>query len=134
MTEYIHVYTREQAIEDGGLIRLEEYVRSHDFPRTLGDLLEQIKEKPGKFPLGELVITSSAAKQLDPIDVLTALARHQSGEWGDLDEHDRSENEQAVLHADRRIFSVYRDQGGVRFYIITEWNREATTVLLPEDY
>jgi len=33
-----------------------------------------------------------------------------------------------------RLFSVYHDRNGAKFYIITECDRSATTVLFPEDY
>ena len=33
-----------------------------------------------------------------------------------------------------RLFSVYHDRYGVKFWIITEADRSATTVLLPDDY
>lgn len=40
----------------------------------------------------------------------------------------------ALKHGEGRLFSVYRDRKGVKFWIITEADRSATTVLLPEDY
>lgn len=52
---------------------------------------------------------------------------------GELDDHDRAVNEDALRSGDR-LFSVYRDQRDTRFYIITEADRRLTTVLLPEDY
>jgi hypothetical protein len=43
-------------------------------------------------------------------------------------------NDAAVEHGNDRIISVYKDGKGVKFWIITEADRSATTVLLPEDY
>jgi hypothetical protein len=86
-----------------------------------------------KFPLGQVVITRNAKDQLHPADVPLALNRHASGDWGNVDEHDRRENE-ISLAQNLRLFSVYHDQNGVKFWIITEADRSATTVLLPEDY
>jgi hypothetical protein len=60
------------------------------------------------------------------------LARHVEGKWGDLDEHDVMENEQSVDQG-YRIFSAYNIEDA-RFYVITEWDRSYTTVLLPEEY
>ena len=85
------------------------------------------------FPLGQLVITSNALATLSEADVLNALLRHARGDWGDLDREDRQANELALKQG-RRLFSVYRSGAGVRFYVITEWDRSVTTVLLPEDY
>jgi hypothetical protein len=50
-----------------------------------------------------------------------------------MDEHDRRENELS-LQKGFRLLSVYHAANGVKFWIITEANRSATTVLLPEDY
>jgi len=64
-------------------------------------------------------------------DPLGYLARHASGDWGDLDAHDRRENELALRHG-RRLLSSY-PVGERRVWIITEADRSVTTVLLPED-
>ena len=84
------------------------------------------------FPSGRVVITRNALDTLDPAAVQGALARHLAGDWGDVDKHDRRENERS-LKQDLRLLSVYDDQG-TTFWIITEADRSATTVLLPEDY
>ena len=86
-----------------------------------------------EFPLGQTVITSNAQGQLDPEDVLTALRRHAAGDWGDVDEHDRKENELSLKEG-FRLLSVYSDRHDTKFWIITEADRSVTTVLLPEDY
>jgi hypothetical protein len=86
-----------------------------------------------KFALGQSCITPAALEQLTHQDVLRAIQRHQAGDWGDLDEHDRQENEFSLKEG-FRLFSVYHSAQGVKFYVITEADREITTVLLPEDY
>ena len=87
-----------------------------------------------KFDLGRTVITRNALDTLDPEDVQASLTRHVSGDWGEeLDEFDQQQNELALVDG-ARLFSVYRDRRGTRFYIITEADRSVTTVLLPEDY
>jgi hypothetical protein len=63
---------------------------------------------------------------------LRYLARHRSRDWGDLDTHDRRENERS-LRQSWRIFSSYT-VGGKTVWIITEANRSVTTILLPEEY
>lgn len=87
------------------------------------------------FPLGRVVATPDAldafARNLqNPIDF---LKRHQSGDWGDLEEEDRQENEFSVKHA-LRILSKYHLRDGTPFYCITEADRSATTILLVEEY
>ena len=86
-----------------------------------------------KFPLGQTVITPNAQAQLSPVEVLVSLRRHQSGDWGDVCEDDRQQNEMALIEG-LRLMSVYRTEKGVKFWIITEWDRSVTTVLMPEDY
>ena len=86
-----------------------------------------------KFPLGQIVITRNAADTLPPDDVAAALRRHARGDWGELDEHDRQQN-QSALKDGSRLLSAYTASNAVKFWIITEWNRTSTTVLLPEDY
>ena len=95
-------------------------------------MMDILKVEP-KFPLGQLVATSNALTVLDSRDISTALKRHLSGDWGDLDDHDCKANETA-LKRNQRLFSAYRSSTGVKFWIITEWDRSVTTVLLPEDY
>lgn len=85
------------------------------------------------FPLGQTVITRQAADVLHPEDVKTCLARHAKGDWGDLGEADRNANEIGLARG-LRLFSAYNDRAGCRFWIITEADRSATTVLLPDDY
>ena len=86
-----------------------------------------------RFELGRVLITRSAEEALAPDDVWLALSRHARGDWGDLDAHDRRQNEQALRHGGR-LFSAYRLGDGTRVWVITEGDRSATTVLLPEDY
>lgn len=85
------------------------------------------------FPLGQVVITTNACDALHLEDVTAALRRHASGDWGELCAEDLQENRRS-LESGGRLFSAYRDRGGVKFWIITECDRSVTTVLLPEDY
>ena len=82
--------------------------------------------------LGRVVITRGAMATLNETDVQAALRRHRSGDWGTLCAEDREANDVAV-HEQLRLVSVY-DSDGTKFYVITEWDRSATTVLLPEEY
>jgi hypothetical protein len=86
-----------------------------------------------KFSLGRMVATPNALDTLDPDDVQTAIIRHAAGDWGDVCQQDFRSN-QSALEEGLRLFSVYRDRAGTKFWIITEGDRSATTVLLPEDY
>ena len=84
-------------------------------------------------PLGQLVMTPAAASALAQPDVVTALRRHASGDWGEVDDDDRRAND-AALSDGTRLLSAYTSAGGTSFWIITEADRSVTTVLLPDDY
>ena len=84
------------------------------------------------FPLGRVVMTSNAARRLDWPALKDGLRRHAGGDWGDLDPQDIQSNEDALKRGGR-LLSAY-GQGDRRFWIITEHDRSATTILLPEDY
>lgn len=88
----------------------------------------------GKFSLGQTVITRNALDTLQTEDVYASIARHESGDWGDLCAQDIETNERALQNGEGRLFSRHHDSKAVKFYIITEADRSATTVLLPEDY
>jgi hypothetical protein len=85
------------------------------------------------FPIGVVVITPNALDQLTPADVQRGLQRHQAGDWGDLGEEDWKENDNGVRDG-LRLLSSYRDNKGTTFWVITEADRSATTVLMPDDY
>ncbi len=86
------------------------------------------------FPLGRILATPGALNALREAgeDPLNYLSRHASGDWGELDAHDRRENELALKHG-RRLLSSY-PAGEKRVWIITEADRSYTTLLLPEEY
>ena len=66
-------------------------------------------------------------------DPLRLLARHASGDWGELDGHDRRENQRSLENG-WRILSSYPVGDGKVFWAITEADRSYTTILLPEEY
>ncbi len=96
--------------------------------------MQQTERKP-LFDLGQLIATPGALAALEksrqsPMDFLT---RHVTGDWGDLCEEDRKEN-QFSLGKDFRLLSSYETNAGDRLWIITESDRAHTTLLLPEEY
>jgi len=84
------------------------------------------------FEIGRTVITSHAMRRLQEEVVIKALRRHMQCDWGESS--DKEANDIAVENGNDRVISVYRDGKGTRFWIITEADRSATTILLPEDY
>ena len=85
------------------------------------------------FQLGSIYITPGAMAALSNGDIRNALERHARGNWGDVDEHDRLENERS-LRNECRLMSVYHTATKVKFWIITEADRATTTLLLPDEY
>lgn len=98
------------------------------------------------FPLGRLVMTAGVSDAIADdmalsIFMTKCLKRHASGDWGDLDPEDMKANDNALRRNDGRLFSSYRlpnaiagPSGDDKLWIITEWDRSATTVLLPSEY
>ena len=86
------------------------------------------------FDMGQIVATPGALAELGRIErhPFQLLARHVEGNWGNLGEHDVKENEFSLANG-YRLFSAYNIEDA-RFYVITEWDRSVTTVLLPEEY
>lgn len=80
---------------------------------------------------------SGALETLEKAGVppLRLLGRHQSGDWGDVSESDKKENELSLKEG-FRLLSAYKlpNDGGKVLWIITEADRSVTTILLPEEY
>lgn len=91
-----------------------------------------------KFSMGRVVMTRGFVGLFDGDRMLASVAaqellgRHARGDWGDLDDEDKQANEDAVKDGDR-VLSKHTLRGEA-VYIITECDRSATTLLLPEEY
>lgn len=85
------------------------------------------------FDLGQTVATPHVLEAVPKAEIFAALQRHQSCDWGDLCPQDKWSNDKAVKNGDQ-LLSVYHSRNGIKFWIVTEWDRSVTTVLLPEDY
>ena len=98
------------------------------------------------FPLGEFSATQALLDALGEHAeeaLQMAITRHSHCDWGELDEHDRQVNDNALWFGSQlrqyggRLLSAYDHEGRrgtVRFWIITEADRSLTTALLPRDY
>lgn len=84
------------------------------------------------FRTGLFVATPGAIEAFTQDEFAACLNRHRAGDWGDISEDDRKENEYSVKHG-FRILSAYNVRGK-RLWIITEADRSTTTALLPEEY
>jgi hypothetical protein len=85
-----------------------------------------------RFPVGMTYATPGALAL--NVDLTRYLHRHHCGDWGDeLCAEDKAANEQALKDGSR-LLSCYRTPAGDRLYIITEWDRSTTTIMLPSEY
>jgi len=48
------------------------------------------------FRLGRIVATPNALARIPAEDITQVLARHQAGDWGEVNEHDRAANNLAL--------------------------------------
>jgi hypothetical protein len=101
---------------------------------------KEISDMPGTtkeplFDLGQLVATPGVLAALEKTgqNAMEFLSRHVRGDWGDLPDEDRTEN-QFSLENGFRLFSSYRTTAGDQLWVITEANRFHTTLLLPDEY
>ena len=94
-------------------------------------------DKKARFSLGNIVFTCEVNTRVSEDEgfakfVLQGLRRHATGDWGDMSEQDKRENEYA-LGKYLRIFSSYNYQDE-KVWIITEADRRSTTILFPSEY
>jgi hypothetical protein len=89
-----------------------------------------------RFLPGSVLLTPGAAQALkenEDADLLDYLIRHLTGDWGNIDSHDRKVNEEA-LRNEQRLLSCYTLPDGRALWLITEADRSTSTFLLPEEY
>lgn len=92
-----------------------------------------MKFNPGRLFMSRGVNDLVATNEEFAQHVCLSLKRHVDGDWGDVCAEDRAANEGALQEGDRLI-SAYTKEGLPKIWIITEWDRSATTVLLPDEY
>lgn len=99
---------------------------------------EDFIRSKAKFELGQLLYTRGVSGKASEDEefaefAMESLARHIKGDWGDLPEEDKRENELS-LKVGLRILSAYEKEGLPKIWIITEADRSATTILFPGEY
>lgn len=102
---------------------------------TEGDAPEAQALSSPRFPPGQIVATPGALAAMEEYRCrpLSLLARHLTGDWGDLPAEDAQANDLA-LNAGGRVLSGYLIGGETRVWLITESDRSATTFILPGEY
>lgn len=94
-----------------------------------------------KFEAGQIVATPGAIDALAKANesASTYLRRHFTGDWGNMSADDKAQNDEAIAHEgildqQDRVMSGYELTDSTRIWIITEYDRSVTTVLLPSEY
>jgi hypothetical protein len=125
---------------DGSLALTPRSRRKQQPVANWRDNMSQNGIKKPLFSLGRIVATPGALEALQAAGQSPGefLARHVTGDWGDLDAEDRSLNNGAVRDGSR-ILSAYVTRKGERLWVITEaadeqGHRFSSTLLRPEDY
>lgn len=90
---------------------------------------------PIQFSTGQIVATPGALRLLEQHRILPSqlIERHILADFGVVPPEDAEINRAAIENGDGRILSSY-PVGGDRVWIITEWDRSLTTLLLPDEY
>ena len=86
-----------------------------------------------KFDFGRVVATTTLANYCEKkgFSMLPYLIRHANGDWGDVCKEDWKSNDEALKNG-LRLLSEYKLPDGRRIWIITEWDRSATTLPLSQ--
>ncbi len=93
-----------------------------------------VAEAKPLFSLGQIVATPGCLELLEKHNKALSefLRRHVSGDYGVVDSENAKLNDEAVKEGSR-ILSAY-EIGEDRIWIITEWDRSVTTLLLPSEH
>jgi hypothetical protein len=88
--------------------------------------------EPRSIPAGRLVIEVSVACLMvrGTFDLVPNLRRHLVDDWGDLTDSESRSNEYVILNGGE-IFSAYRVSDSLTVWILSEWDRRTTTIVLP---
>ena len=91
------------------------------------------------FELGQVVCTRGVADRMD-LDkefckfVNSSFVKYMKSDWGDTCEEDAILNNDAVKNGERILAVYIHKSSDTTIWIITEWDRSATTILFPSEY
>lgn len=113
-------------------------MENDDWLKSMPELRERypILVRNARFAPGKVLLTPGAVDVLqanEDCDIRDYLIRHLTGDWGELDAHDRKVNEEALRNS-HRLLSSYTLPDGKTLWIITDADRSATTALTPQEY
>src|ERR1043165_6441253 len=85
---------------------------------------KRVSHSRNKFALGHVLITPGVRSALMIEEILEAIQRHRAGDWGEVSEIDREENELSI-RGGFHLFSIYLSSEGTSFWVITEADRSS---------
>lgn len=98
---------------------------------------------PKLLELGQVVMTVGVEALDVPIESsMEWLRRHRQGDWGIVGDDSKRLNVEALKSGEDRVMSAYpidpsqpsAGHGANTVWVITEWDRSVTTILLPNEY
>lgn len=97
------------------------------------DRMEGKKFESGRILMSQGIAEAIAENWDFTIFTRESLFRHLKGDWGNLCDEDKEENERA-LREGGRLFSAFEEKGKPKIWIVTESDRSCTVILKPEEY
>lgn len=90
------------------------------------------------FKTGKMLMTAGISERMRESKefckfVVVSLRRYVACDWGEMGDEDKEANDKAVKGGDR-IFGAYVDKDDTKIWIITEYDRSATTIMFPDEY
>lgn len=86
-----------------------------------------------RFDPGRIVVTSEATEVLSWTVISAAVERHTMGDWGEVWEERKQENEDALQGEGDRLFSIYRAGDSMKFCVVSDTRQGVTTVMLADE-
>lgn len=126
--------SEHQTVSEAPALVIATLQAPHIFERPSAEQQTAVK-------LGRIVATPGVLESVELVRITECLLAHARGEWGCVCEQDQRTNEEALKRG-FRVHSAWpidpaqpsEGHGANTLWIITDWDRSITTVLLPEEY
>ena len=92
----------------------------------------------GKMTVNKLIYTIGIVEliqkeKITQTEIVKLLKHHVNGDFGNIDSEDKQIMEENYKAGEGQLLGNYKIKD-YKIWIITEWDRSRTTVLLPEEY
>lgn len=101
-------------------------------------IMKARKSRKPLFNIGEVAATKRVKERMEKsqdFDLFCrrSLVRHIYGDWGSISKFDKRSNDEAIYYGER-ILSVYPFGDMYKIWIVTEADRNHTTIMFPDEY